>query len=74
VIDVDALWKVLLAGLVGGAGLVALYALGLVGMAAFTAGDRVFRGRSLAGLALAVTCFAVVLAGVALALYVLLAA
>ncbi|ETK35687.1 hypothetical protein [Microbispora sp. ATCC PTA-5024] len=70
-IDVDALWKVLVAGLVAGAGLVAVYALGLVGLAAARTQDGT--AARPAGVVVAVVCFALVLAGALLGLYVMLA-
>ncbi|MEW9532333.1 hypothetical protein [Microbispora sp. NPDC049125] len=71
-VDFDALWKVLVAALLAGAGLVAVYALGLVGLAAARNED----GRSAArpaGVVVAVVCFALVLAGAFMGLYVMLA-
>ncbi|GAA5038375.1 UDP-N-acetylmuramyl pentapeptide phosphotransferase/UDP-N-acetylglucosamine-1-phosphate transferase [Thermocatellispora tengchongensis] len=68
IIDFDALWKVLVAGLAAGAGLVAVYALGLVALAA-----RAAPGPRHAATALAVACFAIVGAGAACGLYVILA-
>ncbi|MBP2702864.1 hypothetical protein JOL79_03485 [Microbispora sp. RL4-1S] len=68
-IDLDALWKVLVAGLVAGAGLVAVYALGLAVLAAARTGPSAHPG----GIAIAVVCFGAVLAGAGLGLYVMLA-
>ncbi|MGC5015862.1 hypothetical protein ACLQ2R_34300 [Streptosporangium sp. DT93] len=62
-IDLDALWKVLLASLLAGAGLVAVFSLALVGLSTGRPA-----GRAGAGL-----CLLVVAAGVALGLYVMLA-
>lgn len=71
-IDVDVLWKVLVAGLLGGAGLVAVYALGIAALAAGREdGGRTPAARA-AGTSVAVACFALVLAGAVLGLYVML--
>ena len=72
-VDVEALGQVLLVSLLGGVGLVAAFSLGLVGISA--ANDRRVApglGRP-AALALAGTCFAVVLLGVGLGLWTLTA-
>ncbi|MCT9933947.1 hypothetical protein N5079_27420 [Planotetraspora sp. A-T 1434] len=61
-VDVDALWKVLVAGLLGGAGLAAVYALGLVGLSAYTAEDTGSAARPV-GLAVAAACLLIVLVG-----------
>ncbi|MEZ0076883.1 hypothetical protein [Planotetraspora sp. GP83] len=71
-IDVESLWKVLVAGLLGGAGLAAVYALGLAGLSAYTAEDTNSGARP-AGLAVAVGCLLIVLAGAGLGIYVMLA-
>jgi hypothetical protein len=70
-VDVDALWKVLVFGLAGGVVLVALFAVGMVGLAARTTAHAGSQAR-VAGLALAVVCFTIVVAGAALGLYVML--
>ena len=62
-VDLDALWKVLVAALVAGAGLAAVFSLALVGL---SSGRTV--GRAGAGL-----CLLAVAAGVVLGLYVMLA-
>jgi hypothetical protein len=67
-IDASALGQVLLASIVGGIGLVALFALGLRGLSAAQE-----NGRSV-GYVVAGGSFAVVLAGIGFGLYVLLAA
>ena len=67
-IDASALGQVLLASIVGGVGLVALFALGLRGLSAAQED-----GRS-SGYVVAGGSFAVVLAGIALGLYAILAA
>jgi hypothetical protein len=67
-IDAAALGQVLLASVVGGVGLVALFALGLRGLSAAQE-----HGRN-SGYVVASGSFAIVLAGIALGLYALLAA
>jgi hypothetical protein len=69
-IDGSALWQIVLLGLVAGAGLPALFAVGLRAMAlpgrsggAQASGDQVVGG-SKVGLAVAVVCFAIVLAAI----------
>jgi hypothetical protein len=66
-VDVSALGQVLLASLIGGVGLVVLFAVGLRGLASAQED-----GRS-AGYAVAGGSFAVVLAGIGLGLYAILA-
>jgi len=67
-IDASALGQVLLASIIGGVGLVALFALGLRGLSAAQEG-----GRS-SGYVVAGGSFAVVLGGIVLGLYAILAA
>ena len=67
-IDVSALGQVLLVSLIGGVGLVALYAFGIRALAAGQEDGR--RG----AITVAIVSFAVVVSGVALGLYALLAA
>ncbi|MFC4591587.1 hypothetical protein [Sphaerisporangium corydalis] len=62
-IDLDALWRVMVASLVAGAGLAAVFSLALVGLSS---------GRP-AGKVGAAACFLVVAAGIVLGLYVMLA-
>jgi hypothetical protein len=87
-IDLHALWQVVLVGLICGAGLPALFAVGLRALSATgdrtlsmadgraqTAGagaDRVYGGNP-AGLAVAVACFAVILAAVGYGVYLIVA-
>jgi hypothetical protein len=75
-VDVSSLVKVLVASLLGGAGLVAIFALGLAGVSAYVGntegGAAVAPGRKPAGLMVALTSFAVVIAGVAYGISVLL--
>jgi hypothetical protein len=89
-IDLHALWQVVLVGLICGAGLPALFAVGLRALSAqgshrtlsmadgraqtADAGtDRVYGGNP-AGLAVAVACFAVILAAVGYGVYLIVAA
>lgn len=79
-IDAASLFKVLIASLLGGAGLVTIFALGLTGVSAYlggtdggsVGGGAVTAGRKSVGLAVAAICFAVVVAGVAFGIWVLL--
>ncbi|GAA3013999.1 hypothetical protein [Streptosporangium longisporum] len=66
-VDLDALWKVLLASLLAGAGLAAVFSLALVGLSGGRTAGRA-AGRAGAGL-----CLLVVAAGIAVGLYVMLA-
>jgi hypothetical protein len=70
--DLDALWKVLLVGMLGGVGLVTLYAVGLFMLSARVAENAGAFDRVM-GLAVAGACFTIVLAGAGLGLYVILA-
>ena len=74
-IDFSALGQVLLASVLIGAGLVAVFSVGLVGLSAYEGqlveGTTSRKGTPL-GLAVAVVCFAVVLGGVALGLWTIL--
>ncbi|GII55201.1 hypothetical protein Pth03_35900 [Planotetraspora thailandica] len=70
--EVDALWKVLLAGMLGGVGLVTLYAFGLL----MVSGRVTENGGTFArvmGRAVGGACFTVVLVGAGVGLYVILA-
>ena len=76
-INFDALWKIVVIGLLAGAGLPALFAIGLRGLSAPGGGttaagsaddDRIYGGNP-AGAAVAGLCFAVVLAAVAWGIY-----
>lgn len=79
-VDFSALGQVLGASLLLGAGLVTIFAVGLVGLSMHEgamasgehAGGRRAGGGSAAGLALAALCFAVVVAGVLLGLWTVL--
>jgi hypothetical protein len=75
-IDLHALWKILVVGLLAGAGLPALFAIGLralnAGPTNATASgiddDRIVGGSPI-GMAIAGVCFAVVLASIGLGIY-----
>ncbi|MCK9923127.1 hypothetical protein MXD61_14820 [Frankia sp. AgPm24] len=76
-IDLDALWKIVVLGLLAGAGLPALFAVGLRaislpgrGSTATTSGadDRIL-GSNPAGIAAGALCFAIVLAGIGWGIY-----
>jgi hypothetical protein len=74
-INLSAIWKILVFGLIAGAGLPALFAVGMVALAkgprAQTAGadsDAVVGG-SLVGLVIAALCFLIVLAAVGWGIY-----
>ncbi|MEV8631140.1 hypothetical protein AB0395_05730 [Streptosporangium sp. NPDC051023] len=69
-LDFDALWRVLVAALLGGAGLVAIFSVGLVGLASTQSSDD-GAGRPL-GWVVAVVSFLVVAAGVVLGISVML--
>lgn len=78
-IDTGSLIKVLMASVLAGAGLVAVFALGIVGLSAYEGqlgnaepGSGQVATRRQLGLLVALTCFAVVIAGVAYGLYVML--
>jgi len=74
---VEAAWKVLLSGLVIGAGLPALFAVGVRSLAWGTGGTAevaVGARPHPAGRVLATACFAVVLAGIGLGLSIIVAA
>jgi hypothetical protein len=74
-INLDALWKIVVVGLAAGAGLPALFAVGLValgrGPRTRTAGpdSDVVVGGSPAGMAAAAFCFLVILAAVGWSIY-----
>lgn len=77
-VDVGPLTRVLVTSLLAGGGLVAVFALGIVGVSTYVAppADQQASGsvpwRRPAGLLLAVGCFSVVAAGVTYGLYVML--
>jgi hypothetical protein len=67
-VDASALGQVLLASIIGGVGLVVLFAIGLRGLSSAQEGGRPV------GYVIAGGSFAIVLVGIALGLYALLAA
>ena len=75
-INLSAIWKIVVFGLLAGAGLPALFAIGLralvlPGSRVQTAGadsDHVYGGNVL-GLVIAVICFLIILAGLSVAIY-----
>jgi hypothetical protein len=71
-IDLSALGQVLLASLLIGAGLVAVFSVGLVGLSAYEGAAGRRRTAAPLGLAVAGVCFAVVLGGVGLGLWSIL--
>lgn len=80
-INLSALWKIVVVGLLAGAGLPALFAIGLRALALRPAGagaesdpnsDEVVGG-NLVGLVAAVICFAVVLAAIGWGIYSIVA-
>ncbi len=82
-IDVGSLFKVLVASILAGAGLVAVFAIGITGLSAYAGGAPAAGSagsgaapatgrRQPLGLVVAIVSFAVVLAGVAYGLYVML--
>ncbi|MFF4990990.1 hypothetical protein ACFY19_27665 [Streptosporangium saharense] len=71
-LDLDALWRVLVAALAGGAGLVAVFSVALAGLAAARPASEGGGGRPL-GWVVAALGFLVVAAGVVLGIWVMLA-
>lgn len=72
-VDTGALLQVLVASLLGGAGLVAVFAVGLVGTSfAGPSSGQTTTGRRLAGLSLAAISFLIVAAGVVTGIYAML--
>lgn len=77
-INLDALWQIVVVGLLAGAGLPALFAVGLRalslpgkgGQATTADSDRVVGGNPL-GIAAAVVCFAIVVVAVAWGIYLI---
>jgi hypothetical protein len=73
-VDWSALWQILVAGLLGGAGLVAVYSFGLVfvnSAGGLRSGSPV-RGRRLVRLIAAAICFLIVIGGIAYGISVML--
>ena len=79
-INLSALWQIIVVGLLAGAGLPALFAVGLVALnrpgpraqAIGPDSDQVYAGNT-AGLAIAAICFAVVLAAIGYGIYLIVA-
>jgi len=73
-VDTNALLQVLLASILGGAGLVAVFAMGLVGTSYASTGTtgQASSARRAAGLSLAAISFLIVVAGVVLGIYAML--
>jgi hypothetical protein len=79
-VDLHALWRIVVVGLIAGAGLPAVFAIGLRALAMPASGqpaiasdsDRVVGGNPL-GLALGGICFAIVLAGIGWGVYFIVA-
>jgi hypothetical protein len=73
-VDSGALLQVLVASILGGAGLVAVFALGLVGTSLAGAGTSEHTAPALriAGMSLAAVSFLIVVAGVVLGIYAML--
>ena len=77
-VDVHALWQIIVVGLIAGAGLPALFAIGLralnmPGDGAQPSGPGGLVGGSRVGMATAMLCFAVVLAAVGWGIYFIVA-
>ncbi len=82
-IDLKALWQIVVVGLLAGAGLPAVFAIGIralgrpakghVNSADVTAADDEIVGGNPAGIAIAVVCFAVVLAAIGYGIYIVVA-
>ena len=75
-IDLRAVWEIVVVGLLAGAGLPALFAIGLraLGKPAkghVTVADDELVGGSRAGIAIAAVCFAIVLAAVGYGIYII---
>jgi len=78
-VDLHALWKIVVVGMICGAGLPALFAIGLralslprSGQPAGPTDDRIIGGNPV-GLAAATVCFAVVLAAIGWGIYIIVA-
>ncbi len=75
-IDLHALWKIIVVGLICGAGLPAVFAIGLKALsfgehAEAGGADTVVVTRNPVGVALAAVCFAVVVAAIAWGIYII---
>jgi hypothetical protein len=77
-IDLKAVWEILVVGLLAGAGLPALFAigiraLGMPGKGHVAVADDEIVGGNPAGIAIAVVCFAIVLAAIGFGVYIIVA-
>ena len=80
-IDLNALWRIVVVGLIAGAGLPAVFAFGLKALgtgrhdepAAVGSGGTVTISRNPVGVVLATVCFAVVLAAIGWGIYLIVA-
>jgi hypothetical protein len=75
-INLRAIWEIVVVGLLAGAGLPALFAIGLRALGMRSRGHRPTVGNQLvggnpAGVAIAVGCFAVVLASIGYGIYII---
>jgi hypothetical protein len=75
-INLRAVWEIVVAGLLAGAGLPAIFALGLralgtPGKGHVRASDDELVGGSLAGIAIATVCFAIVLGAIGYGIYII---
>ena len=77
-IDLKAVWEIVVIGLLAGAGLPAIFAIGIraLGMPAkghVTVADDEIVGGNPAGIAIAAVCFAIVLAAIGYGIYIVVA-
>jgi len=77
-INLRAVWEIVVVGLLAGAGLPAIFAIGIralgtPGKAHVTPAEDELVGGSRAGIALAVVCFAIVAAGIGYGIYIVVA-
>ena len=77
-INLRAVWEIVVVGLLAGAGLPAIFAIGIralgtPGKGHVTAAEDELVGGNPAGIALAVVCFAIVAAGIGYGIYIVVA-
>jgi hypothetical protein len=77
-INLGAVWQIVVVGLLAGAGLPAIFAIGIRALGApgkghVTAAEDELVGGSPAGIALAVVCFAIVATGIGYGIYIVVA-